>query len=115
MRYVLISASVLSATAAFAQEAPSTMPAFVPWQIDQAKAQLLKQTLGEVPAKYSMAIILYLDKQEEAAVLAEHAKAARTQLESTAKPSDAPPLPTPPSAAMTPPAGFPHLRREGAP
>jgi hypothetical protein len=65
MKRALISGLALSliSSVAVAQEAPK----YIPWEVDHQSAQALESALGEIPAKYSLPIINFVQRQEQIA------------------------------------------------
>lgn len=83
MKTLMISVMLgVIATTAMAQEQN-----FVPWEMDQQKAQAIANTLGEIPLKYSLSLLQFFSQQEQLAVIADHNKRVRGQAEKEAKPA----------------------------
>ena len=84
---------VASAAPSVAQEAPRP---FANWEMDQAKAQALENALGEIPAKYSLPIINFMQREEQLAQTRVEAQRERQQKLKTSPQHSLPrPVPSP--------------------
>lgn len=81
--FLSLASPALSQTARPPDAAP---PAYVPWEVDQQSAQLLMNQLGEIPAKWSMPLINYLNHQQEVAQALWRAKAEAEKTKAARKP-----------------------------
>lgn len=105
MRSAVFIIAALTAASAMAQEAPSLPPMtqqYVPWQVDQQNDTALRNTLGDIPLKYSLPLLQWLNQREEAAVQIDRRHQVEQMNEKMKAAKARPPSPPSPTGKPTP-------------